>query len=1046
MSHYLSSALLIEPLINRWYAWSYLIPPASAALYTANSHVKILESFLESPQLHQAALNDPAMRGGPFIHYGGDRVPELQALLDRTRQDQAELLQLAEAIQGLEKLLESADGYSLEPLYEKVPAMLKGYVELVYDGRNHASIRFLEGLLYRSSYYKTGTQAIALYHGDVDQRKFVLSTPRLEDEQSIQLQIPFHDPRLDRLFEMRWTGGDYDEIYGLLGIERLTLQQKQLFASFFTEAVDERSLQEQSLQTLKSNADAVRIRYFGHACVLIETASISILCDPLISNPNPSGLPRYSYADLPDVIDYALITHNHQDHVMFETLLQLRHKIRTVVVPKSNRGSLLDPSLKLILTAIGFDSVRELDELEAIAIPDGEIVGLPVLGEHGDLNISTKIAYYIQLQDYSILCAADSNNIEPRMYDHLAHLLGRIDVIFIGMECEGAPYTWAYGALLSQPISRKMAQTRRLDGSDCDRAIQLIQRFEPQQVYIYAMGQEPWLTHITSIEYTEQSRPILESNRLVEFCRQQQIYAERLYGCKEIFLDETTFNHLTIHPVSGAYPISESSVDVARITPKNEDFVPAPPIQVWLADLALKDIKFSLDQSSAEPKLKCNAPKGILTAELQAQLKQRKPEIIQFLSSPSQPQIDLAAEAILDAAIQPAPMLVDKQPQHILLTGATGFLGVFLLDQLLQQTQTTIYCLIRAESDRAAQQKLQHCFEDYKLPHDALQSRLVAIASDLAKPQLGLTTDSFQMLARQIDCIYHNGAWVNHTMPYSQLKATNVTGTAEILKLACLHRTKPLHFISTISVFAANHSSGIQTVTESDLLDPSRVPSSGYAQSKWVAEKLVAIAQSRGLPAKIYRPGAISGHSQTGVFNRNDFLYKLIQGCIQLGAVPTGEMQLNLLPVDYVSQAIIYLSQATNDLMHPSFNQTFHLIHPQPGSSTMLFEFLRSQGYPIQSLPYEQWRNHLLTVAQTDSNHPLYAIMPLFSSSHADHQSDRPILEFDQHNTLTTLNQTDLQCPSIDTNLLQTYLKAIATILVEDKISNSPTAYASPNL
>ncbi|MEO1466945.1 MAG: MBL fold metallo-hydrolase, partial [Cyanobacteria bacterium J06633_1] len=149
---------------------------------------------------------------------------------------------------------------------------------------------------------------------------------------------------------------------------------------------------------------------------LIEANGLSILCDPLIPYDHTAGIPRYSYQDLPDKIDYALITHNHQDHVMFETLLQLRHKIERVVIPKSNRGSLIDPSLKLILQQIGFNNVLELDELETITLDRGQIVSLPVLGEHGDLNISAKNAYLIQLQGKSILCAADSNNIEPDLY------------------------------------------------------------------------------------------------------------------------------------------------------------------------------------------------------------------------------------------------------------------------------------------------------------------------------------------------------------------------------------------------------------------------------------------------------------------------------------------------------------------------------------------------------------------------------------------------------------------------------------------------------
>jgi thioester reductase-like protein len=180
----------------------------------------------------------------------------------------------------------------------------------------------------------------------------------------------------------------------------------------------------------------------------------------------------------------------------------------------------------------------------------------------------------------------------------------------------------------------------------------------------------------------------------------------------------------------------------------------------------------------------------------------------------------------------------------------------------------------------------------------------------------------------------------------------------------------------------------------------------------------VTIAQSRGLPVVIHRPGAISGDSRTGVFNENDFLYRLIQGCIQLGAVPAGEMPLNLLPVDYVSRAIVTISRQSSAL-----GKAFHLIHPQPCSSDRLFTLLRSNGYPIQQIPYDQWRTHLLDIAQNSPDHPLYAIMPLFSTSHTQSQSqDLPILEFDTTHTTQHLQNHDLTCPAIDTPLLKTYL------------------------
>ena len=91
---------------------------------------------------------------------------------------------------------------------------------------------------------------------------------------------------------------------------------------------------------------------------------------------------------------------------------------------------------------------------------------------------------------------ADSNNLEPRLYEHVHELVGDIDVVFIGMECDGAPLSWVYGPLLTKPLARKLDQSRRLDGSNCEKGLQLVNSLKPQQVYVYAMGQEPWLTYL----------------------------------------------------------------------------------------------------------------------------------------------------------------------------------------------------------------------------------------------------------------------------------------------------------------------------------------------------------------------------------------------------------------------------------------------------------------------------------------------------------------------------------------------------------------------
>jgi L-ascorbate metabolism protein UlaG (beta-lactamase superfamily) len=522
---YLNPAVQMEPLINQWYAWPHLIAPATTAMNIANLHVKVMKSFIAAPQIHAATVKKPAMRGGPFLDVDPLRVNEVKQLLERTLRELSHLIEFAEAVKTLNKLISSeAHGSSLEPFYHRMPEPLRGYVELSYNTNNCPSVRFLERLLYRSRYYEEGLQSIELSLVNSDQRPFVFSTPRLKDEQRISLRIPFRHKGIDELFRMRQQPKKYAQIKQELGIAD---EDDEKFLSFLT--------QEKPRPPARYEKEGVRIRYLNHACILIETKHISILTDPVISYEGKSDVERFTYLDLPEFIDYVLITHAHSDHVVFESLLQLRHKIGTVIVPKSGGGALEDPSLKLMLENIGFEDVREIDELETIEVTGGTITGIPFFGEHGDLNIRSKIAHLIRLEEKSILCAADSRNIEPKLYERLHELIGDVDILFLGMECDGAPVSWMYGALCTNPLDRTMDQARRLNGSDFVKGIDIVERLKCQQVYVYAMGQEPWLGFLTSIKYTEESSPIVESNKLVEVCRSRNLVSERLYGATEIF-------------------------------------------------------------------------------------------------------------------------------------------------------------------------------------------------------------------------------------------------------------------------------------------------------------------------------------------------------------------------------------------------------------------------------------------------------------------------------------------------------------------------------
>ena len=314
-------------------------------------------------------------------------------------------------------------------------------------------------------------------------------------------------------------------------------------------------------------------------------------------------------------------------------------------------------------------------------------------------------------------------------------------------------------------------------------------------------------------------------------------------------------------------------------------------------------------------------------------------------------QIDLFAEAVLAPDIVPTTGLRAKisSPGAVLLTGATGFLGAFLLHELLQQTQATVYCLVRSPSKAAAKDRIVKNLQKYALWQPSYDSRIVFLPGDLAQPQLGLSDQQFQQLAETIDIIYHNGSMVNFMYPYSVMKATNVSSTETLLRLASQKKIKPVHFVSTMGVFSPIAYANNHIIHAQDVADrPEGMY--GYTQSKWVAEKLLAIAQSRGIPTTIHRPAWVEGHSQTGICNQGDFLRSFIKGCLQLGFAPDWQMPIDIVPVDCLSQAIVHLSaQAT------SAGQAYNFASPHTIDWTQLVDWLNDYGYRLEKIPYADW-------------------------------------------------------------------------------------------
>lgn len=523
MSYYLKPNVHIEPLVSQWHAHLGLIAPHTASVYTT-SQLAILKSYVQMPMAHASALKDPDQAGGPFVDLGGQRVDEVRQLRADMEQRAKPLLELAQAVKDLSRLLATeAHGLPLAGLYDQIPAPLKGLVELTYDLSHRPDFRFYEALLYREPLYNLRGQTTALSLIESDKRPFIFSTPRLPGPGTVHFPYHFQSEGFRALCRLKWEPRPLDDI--LEGFEVPSGEQK-LFKSFFH--------QDAPQHAAPFKESGVRLRYFGHACLLLESRGVSILLDPLISYKYPSPIERLTFEDLPPRIDYVLITHAHHDHLVLEALLQLRERIGTLVVPRTGGGQLHDPSLKLALNCLGFDNVMEIDDMQTLSFPGGCIQAIPFMGEHCDLSIRAKSAYLLRLAGSSFLAFADASCISPEVYEHVRREVGRVDAMFIGLESTGAPMSWAYGPLFTEKLERNIDQQRRSNGSNAASALRLAEIFGCERVFLYAMGLEPWLNYLMALQHGHQTATTQEIELLRGACILRGIETETLYAKRDI--------------------------------------------------------------------------------------------------------------------------------------------------------------------------------------------------------------------------------------------------------------------------------------------------------------------------------------------------------------------------------------------------------------------------------------------------------------------------------------------------------------------------------
>jgi len=340
-------------------------------------------------------------------------------------------------------------------------------------------------------------------------------------------------------------------------------------------------------------------------------------------------------------------------------------------------------------------------------------------------------------------------------------------------------------------------------------------------------------------------------------------------------------------------------------------------------------------------------------------------------------EVDFAREARLDVKIRldadPSRPRPDwRTPRQVLLTGATGFLGAHLLSELLATTAARVWCLVRARDEADALRRIEHAAARYDLaapPSD----RVVPLTGDLAEPRLGLSDGAFRDLAHGIDIIYHAGALVNFIYPYQELRAANVAGTREVIRLAGLCRGIPVHYVSTTAVLAGLGVAGVHEVIEETALAYPQRLRMGYVETKYVAEELLRSAGRAGLPVAIYRPLDVVGSIGTGAWSTSTEMCAFIRFMTDTGLAPDIDLPLDFVAADICAAAIRHIS-----LSEEGTGRTYHLASPKHALLSSLVDRLRDRGYQITDVAFGDWVRELARHAARDPSHPMAAFLPLF--------------------------------------------------------------------
>lgn len=385
--------------------------------------------------------------------------------------------------------------------------------------------------------------------------------------------------------------------------------------------------------------------------------------------------------------------------------------------------------------------------------------------------------------------------------------------------------------------------------------------------------------------------------------------------------------------------------------------------------------------------------------------------------------LDLSADATLDPGVVPIGQVLHRDviaPRVVFLTGATGFVGAHLLRALLDRTSAEVRCLVRATDTDDGRDRLLQPLRALGCT-DRHVDRLTAVPGDLARPWFGLSEREFDRLAADVDAVFHCGAVVNFALPYARLKAPNVRGTEDVLRLAARGRPKVVHAVSTIGVL-----SGVGGPW-SEGLAPSRYDglAMGYFQSKWVAERLALEARRRGLPVNIYRLGVVGADSVTGRLGESDLVGPLLQLMATVGMVPDIDVAIDVTPVDFVAAALVAIGTRPD-----AVGQTFHVANPSPASIAELVTWMTKAGFPVKRVPLAEWQAEIARLASARDASESNLFLPWLAQALIGGRPDGGVLpglqaggRIDSRRAVEILSGTGVVCPPVSADMVGSFLR-----------------------